>query len=134
LETERRQKMYWGLLVGLYIITFPINAMLLGRVWYKWYPIEIYQVIGETVDQTTIMKAQGRAILLFGLAQPVLASVPLLFGNQWWHYLISILSSAGFSASGSARFFLDRVRSSHLMLLGTLVSFAVGAVVFSLLR
>lgn len=126
--------MYWGLLVGLYVITIWINVMLIGRVWYKWYPIEIYQALGDTVNQTMIMKAQVRAILLFGLAQPVLASVPLLFGNQWWHYLISIISSVGFSASGSARFFLDRVRSSHLMLLGTLVSFTVGAVVFTLLR
>jgi hypothetical protein len=126
--------MYWALLMLLFIITLPINTLLLGRVWYKWYPIDIYRVEGEAVDQSTIMKAQGRAILLFGLAQPILASVPLLFGNHWWQYIICAVSTTGFSASGSARFFLDRVRSSYLMRLGTLVSFAIGAVMFTLLR
>ncbi len=126
--------MFWGLLVGLYVITFPINSKLLGQIWYKWYPIQTCQVIGETVDQPTIMKAQFRAILLFGLIQPVLAAVPLLFGGQWWHYVICLLASVAYASSGSAKFFLDRVRSSYLMRLGTLVSFGIGAVIFTLIR
>jgi hypothetical protein len=126
--------MYWGFLIGLFIISFPINAMLLNQVWYKWYPIEVYQLVEEPANPAVLMKAQGRAIMLFGFAQPLLAATPLLFGNQWWQYLICILASAGYSASGSPRFFVDRVRSSYFMRLGTLVSFAIGATVFTIVK
>ena len=126
--------MYWLLLVVLFIVSFPINAKLLHSVWYKWYPIEIYQLIENPATPSLLMKAQGKAILLFGVVQPILAAMPLLFGNRWWQYIICILASVSYSASGSPRFFIDRVRSSHFMRLGTLVSFVVGATVFTIIK
>ncbi len=125
--------MFWGLLVGLYIVTFPINAVLL-RKWYGWYPIQVYQTFGETVYQGEIMKAQFRAILLFGLVQPILATIPLLYGNKWFHYIICLLASAGYSSSGNPKFFLDRVRSSNLMRLATIIAFALGTLLFTQVR
>ncbi len=126
--------MFWSLLFVFYIITFPFNALLLNKVWYKWYPIHNFEMLGEAVDQIIIMRAQLRAILLFGVLQPILASVPLLFGGQWWHYIICFLATVAYSASGSAKFYLDRVRSSHLMRIGTVISFVAGALIFTLIR
>ena len=126
--------MFWVLLIGLYILTFPLNFILLGKVWYKWYPALIYEPIGEEVDNMTITQAQLRAILLFGLVQPFVATIPLLYGDHWYHYLICFIASVSYAASGSAKFFLDRVRSSYLMRLGTLLPFTAGAIVFSVLQ
>jgi len=126
--------MFWLLLLVLYILTFPLNFILLQKAWYKWYPASIYGPIGEEIDNVTIMQAQLRAILLFGLVQPFIASIPLLYGGRWYHYLICFMASVGYAASGSAQFFLDRVRSSHLMRLGTLLPFCAGAIFFSLIR
>ena len=126
--------MFWLLLIGLYILTFPINFILLGNVWYRWYPISIYEPIGEKVDNIRIKKAPFRAIFLFGLVQPFVATIPLLYGDRWYHYLICFIASVCYAASGSAKFFLDRVRSSHLMRLGTLLPFTVGTIVFSIIR
>jgi hypothetical protein len=127
--------MFWILLVGLYGLMFPLNYLLLCKIWYKWYPVPVYQVLGEEVlDEASIMKAQIRAILLFGTLQSFLASVPMLFGSLWWQYLVCLLASAFYSASGSPRFFLDRVRSSYPMRFGTVVTFGIGAIVFTLIR
>lgn len=125
--------MYWLLLIGLFIVSLPVNAKLLHHVWYKWYPVEVYQLFDDA-PPSLLMKAQGKAILLFGVAQPILAATPLLFENRWWQYIICILASASYSASGSPRFYLDRVRSSYFMRIGTLISFAVGATVFTLIK
>ena len=86
--------MFWLLLIGLYILTFPINFILLGNVWYRWYPISIYEPIGEKVDNIGITKAQFRAIFLFGLVQPFVATIPLLYGDSWYHYLICFIASS----------------------------------------
>ena len=126
--------MFWILLVGLYVIILPVNIMLLKIVWYKWYPIQLYQFMGESVDTTTVVIAQFRAILLFGLLQPVLAATPLLFNDQWWHYMVCLLASVAYASSGSALFFLDKVRSSQLMCIGILVPLGIASVVFTLIR
>jgi hypothetical protein len=126
--------MFWILLVALYIISLPLNSILLTKVWYRWYPPELFEPVGETVDNIVVIRAQLRALLLFGLVQPLLATVPLVFGGQWWHYLICLISSTAYVRSGSPRFFLDRARFSRLFRVGTLAPLAVGAIVFTLIR
>lgn len=126
--------MFWVILVGLFVLTFPVNAILLKSVWHQWYPIHIYQELGESVDTATVMRAQIRAILLFGVLQPVLSATPLLFGGKWWHYVVCLFASTAYAASGSPQFFLDKVRSSPLMRIGTFVPFGIASVVFTLIN
>jgi len=119
--------MFWLLIAGLYIVTFPLNAFLLRNVWYSKYKPDLYAHLGETVSAQEIFYAQVRAIFLFGLIQPILASLPLIYGNEWYHYLICAAASIAYTSSGSANFYLDKVRSSHFLFISTLVVFGISA-------
>lgn len=117
--------MFWVVLFILYIFTLPINASLLGNVWYRRYPRETYQPLGTNVPELVTTQAQLTAIKLFGIFQPMLAGIPLIYGEKWYHFIICAFASVAYSSSGSAQHFVDRVRSSNLMFVATLFFWAV---------
>lgn len=124
--------MFWLLLIGLFLVTFPLNKLLLRKVWDLIYPPDLYSPGGDFVPTTTLAKAQFTALAVFGLVQPTLAAVPLFYGQRWYHWLVCTLASVGYASSGSPRHLIDRVRSSHFMFLGTLaVFFTAGLLVVS---
>ena len=124
--------MFWVLLLGMYAVTFPVNYLLLRHVWYRRYRPDFYRLLADRASASRLMKAQVLAVGLFGVVQPLLAVVPLVYGHEWYHYLIAAGAAIAYSASGSSGFFVDRVRSSHLMFAAVLVVFLCGVLALRL--
>jgi len=121
--------MFWVLLVAFYVMTFPLNVVLMKNIWLKRYPAPVYQPLGENIPTNVVFNAQKKAILCFGIMQPVLASIPLIYGSEWYHYLVCAGASIAYSSSGRPTSYLDKVRSSHLMFASALVVFALSSVI-----
>jgi hypothetical protein len=122
-------RMFWILLIALYIVTFPINLFLMKNYWLRSFPPVKYQHLGEEIPGHVIFNAQKKAILYFGVIQPILASIPTIYGNEWYHYLICAGASMAYASSGSPTSRLDTVRSSYLMFLSTLIIFGLSVLV-----
>ena len=121
--------MFWVLLIGLYLLTLPINSFLLRLIWYQYYPPTIPRAEQEEASDGSIAKAQFIFIILFGLIQPAMAALPLMFSRRWYHWVLCAGASIAYSASGSPVSFVDCVRSSHIMFLVCLGSFFLVALI-----
>jgi hypothetical protein len=93
----------------------------------------VYQHLGENVPDNVVYNAQKRAILYFGIMQPILASLPLTYGNEWYHYLMCAGASIAYASSGRPTSYIDKVRSSHLMFISTLIIFGLSVLTIKLL-
>ena len=52
------------------MLTFPLNVVLLRRVWCRRYPPQTFELLGAGVPDSTVVGAQLTAVVLFGLLQP----------------------------------------------------------------
>jgi len=117
--------MFWISLAVLVVFIIPLNLVFIN-LWYMMFPPVDFSRFTETnTPRSFIIKAHVIAFVLFGIIQTAMVSLPLIYSDKWYNYIICGAANMVFASSGKTRFYLDKVRSSHVMRIMILVFFLV---------